>query len=124
VPYDDRFFIGGANTIRGFTEGSLGPTYLNDKGEVTPEGANIIIIANQEFRFRLIGKFWGSIFGDIGNGFRDKLEVKWNRLAVSYGVGLQFISPAGPIRVDYARRLKTKSISTGDKFHFTILYAF
>ncbi len=107
----DRYQIGGANTIRGFSEGNLGP-------------ANIIIVANQEFRFKLIGKFWSSVFADVGNGFRNDLEVKWNRLAVSYGVGLQFISPAGPIRVDYARRLESKYISAGDKFHFTILYAF
>jgi len=123
VPVDDRYYIGGANTIRGFSEGSLGPRYRTEDG-VFPEGANIIIIANQEFRFRLIGKLWGSVFTDIGNGFRNNLEIKLNNLAVSYGAGLQFISPAGPIRVDYARRLKTKHITAGDKFHFTILYAF
>ncbi len=123
VPVDDRYYIGGANTIRGFSEGSLGPRFRTEDG-VVPEGANIIIVANQEFRFRLIGKFWGSIFTDVGNGFRNDLEIKWNNLAVSYGAGLQFISPAGPIRVDYARRLESKYISAGDKFHFTILYAF
>lgn len=123
VPVDDRYYIGGANTIRGFSEGSLGPRFTTGDG-VVPEGANIIIVANQEFRFRLIGKFWGSIFTDVGNGFRNNLEIKWNSLAVSCGAGLQFISPAGPIRVDYARRLKSKYITAGDKFHFTILYAF
>jgi len=123
VPLDDRFYIGGANTIRGFTEGTLGPKFRTEEG-VIPEGANIIIMANQEFRFRLIGKFWSSIFVDIGNGFRNNLEIKWNSLAFSYGAGLQFISPAGPIRVDYARRLESKYISAGDKLHFTILYAF
>ncbi|MCP4633395.1 MAG: BamA/TamA family outer membrane protein, partial [candidate division Zixibacteria bacterium] len=123
VPLNDRYYIGGANSIRGFSEGSLGPKLQTEDG-IIPAGANIIIVANQEFRFRLIGKFWGSIFGDIGNGFRNKLEIKWDRLAVSYGAGIQFISPAGPIRVDYARRLETDYITSGDKFHFTILYAF
>ncbi len=120
VPFYDRYHIGGANTIRGFTEGSLVPRFQNGDAE----GANIILIANQEFRFKLIGKLWSSVFADVGNGFRNDLEIKWNRLAISYGVGLQFISPAGPIRVDYARRMKSKYISTGDKVHFTILYAF
>lgn len=123
VPVDDRYYIGGANTVRGFSEGGLGPK-IRTEDDVIPEGANIIIMANQEFRFRLIGKFWGSLFVDVGNGFRNKQEIKWNRLAVSYGAGLQFISPAGPIRVDYARRLASKYITAGDKFHFTILYAF
>ncbi len=123
VPVDDRYYIGGANTIRGFSEGTLGPK-LVDGSDIIPEGANIIIVANQEYRFRLIGKFWSSLFFDVGNGFRNKTEIKWTNLAFSYGLGLQFISPAGPIRVDYARRIKTNTISAGDKFHFTILYAF
>jgi len=124
VPVDERYYIGGANTIRGFSEGNLGPQYIDSTGTVKPEGANIIIIVNQEFRFRLIGKLWASLFSDVGNGFRNNSEIKWSNLALSYGIGLQFISPAGPIRIDYARHIKTSNIPAGDKFHFTILYAF
>lgn len=120
VSTDDRFYIGGANTIRGFSEKELGPK--SEKGN--PTGADIIIIANQEFRFPIIGKFWGSLFTDIGNGYRNRSDIRWNTLAVSYGLGVQFMSPAGPIRLDYARRVKVKNIEPGDKFHFTILYAF
>ncbi|UCD93861.1 MAG: BamA/TamA family outer membrane protein [Candidatus Zixiibacteriota bacterium] len=120
VPTDDRFYIGGANTIRGFAENSMGP-----KSELgNPTGSDIIIIVNQEFRFPIFGKLWGSIFADFGNGYRYRADIKWNNLAVSYGIGLQFISPAGPIRLDYARRIRTKGIEPDDKFHFTILYAF
>ncbi|UCD16209.1 MAG: BamA/TamA family outer membrane protein [Candidatus Zixiibacteriota bacterium] len=120
VPVDARFYIGGANTVRGFKENRLGPLLAEDK----PEGANIILIANHEYRYPLVGKLWGSVFGDIGNGYRESAEITWDNLALSYGIGLQFISPAGPVRVDYARRIKTRYISAGYRFHFTILYAF
>lgn len=120
VPVDVRYYVGGANSIRGFAENGLGPQATDG----TPEGANVLIIANQEFRFPILGKLWGSLFTDAGNGFRDWPEIKWTAFALSYGVGLQFISPAGPIRIDYAQRVRTKSIEPGHRFHFTILYAF
>ena len=123
VPVDDRLYIGGANTVRSFSEGTLGPRLTNGDGS-TPEGANIIIIANQEFRYHLIGKFWSSLFVDVGNGFRNKNEIKWTHLAIAYGTGIQFLSPAGPIRIDYARRVKTETFDAADKIHLTILYAF
>jgi len=120
VPTDDKFYLGGANTIRGFSEDELGP--LSETGN--PIGADIILIINQEFRYPIIGKFWGSIFADAGNGYRYRDNIKWNNLAFSYGAGIQFISPAGPIRLDYARHIRTKGIEPGYRFHFTILYAF
>ncbi|MBN2226744.1 MAG: BamA/TamA family outer membrane protein [candidate division Zixibacteria bacterium] len=120
VPVDARFYIGGANSVRGFKENLLGPLLEEEK----PEGANSIIIVNHEYRYPIFGKFWGSIFGDMGNGFRNRDEIAWNHLAISYGLGFQFISPAGPIRVDYARRARTAGYTSGYRFHFTILYAF
>jgi outer membrane protein insertion porin family len=124
VPVDDRFYIGGANTIRGFSQRGLGPQLVDADGNLTPEGANIILIANHEFRFRVIGNFWSSLFFDIGNGFRSRFEIKLDRLAYVYGMGIQFLSPAGPLRLDYARRIKTNNIEFDDRFHITILYAF
>lgn len=122
VPVDVRYYLGGANSIRGFKESSLGPQTAETNP--APEGARTVIIINQEFRFQLIGKLWGSLFGDAGNGFRDFDEIKFEALAFAYGAGIQFISPAGPIRLDYARRFPTDLYETGYRFHFTILYAF
>jgi len=123
VPVDDRLYIGGANTIRGFSHNSLGPQSVDEDGNRTPQGANIVLIANQEFRFPIIGKFWGSLFCDIGNGFTDRDEIMWSRLAVSVGAGIQFLSPAGPIRLDFARPIRLEP-EDKIKLHLTILYAF
>jgi len=120
APIDVRYYAGGANSIRGFGENDLGPK----SSDGTPEGANVLIVGNQEFRFPLVSKFWGSLFADMGNGFLNWRDIRLNRMAITYGAGLQFISPAGPIRFDYARRIRTKFIGSGYHFHFTILYAF
>ena len=42
----------------------------------------------------------------------------------AYGAGVQFVSPAGPVRFDYAHRLDNGIYKADDRFHVTILYAF
>ena len=120
VPTDDRFFLGGANSIRGFGENSIGPR--DEEG--TNVGANTYLIFNQELRFPLFWKFWGSVFTDLGNGWGSFSDANFDSLLFSYGGGLQFISPAGPIRLDYGHRLESGGYSEGDRWHITILYAF
>ncbi len=135
VPLVDRFYLGGANTVRGFRVNSLGPT-LEDG---TLEKANFIALFNQEFRWHTFQLFqfipglrgslgawplWQSIFFDMGNGYRNPDELSWRSLAYSYGTGIQIVSPAGPIRIDYARRIPTKTIDFDYRWHFSILYAF
>jgi outer membrane protein assembly factor BamA len=135
VPIIDRFYLGGANSIRGFEVNSLGPTLPDG----TLEKANFIALFNQEFRWHTFQLFqfipglkgtlgawplWQSIFFDMGNGYRNPKEISFRSLAYSYGTGIQIVSPAGPIRVDYARRIKTQTIDFDYQWHFSILYAF
>ncbi len=135
VPLDEALYLGGASSVRGFEENKLGP--LRPDG--TPEGARYTVIFNQEFRWKTVqflnalpvvgGIFkrfpqWQTIFVDIGNGFRNQGEMRFENLAVSYGTGLQIASPAGPIRVDYAEVLEHHDFDFAHRWHFTILYAF
>ena len=134
VPSQDRLFLGGANTIRGFNENSLAPVRLDDL-----PGADFTVVYNLEFRWKthqifqpipLLNKIfanlplWQSVFFDMGNGFIEHEDFKFELLAYTYGTGIQIISPAGPIRLDYARRIKTRDIGFDERWHFTILYAF
>jgi len=135
VPPDDQFYLGGANTVRGFRVNTLGP--VDTLGAAMK--SNYIVVFNEEFRWQtiqvhqfipllggLIGSWplWQSVFFDAGNGFLDIEDSALRRLAYSYGTGIQIVSPAGPIRIDYARRIKTEFIDFEDRWHFTILYAF
>ncbi|RKX27158.1 MAG: hypothetical protein DRP45_01710 [Candidatus Zixiibacteriota bacterium] len=132
VPLDEALYLGGANTVRGFAQGGLGP--MRDDG--TPEGAQYTAVFNQEFRWktvqilRIFGRtfrsfpLWQSVFIDVGNGLRNKEEIRFDNFAVAYGTGVQIMSPAGPIRIDYAQVLKTDHFDFASRWHFTILYAF
>jgi outer membrane protein insertion porin family len=133
VPTDDRLYLGGANTVRGFKEKSLGPVLPDG----SPAGANFTTVFNQEFRWRTFPLFkfiserfatrfplWQSVFVDVGNGFPNSSNFRWDQLAISYGAGIQIVSPAGPIRVDYAQVVPTNGFAFQTHWHFTILYAF
>ncbi|MBD3257341.1 BamA/TamA family outer membrane protein [candidate division GN15 bacterium] len=67
---------------------------------------------------------WQSVFVDVGNGFARIEEVRWDYVAVAYGTGVQVVSPAGPIRIDYARAWDPRIEESRQRWHFTILYAF
>lgn len=120
VPSTDRFYLGGANSIRGFKENSIGPR--SESG--VNVGANVYGIFNQEIRTPLFWKFWGTVFTDMGNGWGSFSQVDLESVLFSYGAGIQFLSPAGPIRLDYAHRLENGIYREDDRWHFTILYAF
>lgn len=127
VPAIDRFYLGGANSIRGFSTNELGPGGGDDEFSA---GAEFFMIFNQELRFPIYKKFWGSLFFDAGNGWTglDDPNLSFAGAAYSYGMGLQYHSPAGPLRLDYARRIRSSGIADiappDHRFHFTILYAF
>lgn len=120
VPTEDRFYLGGANSIRGFVENSIGPR----RADGSNDGSNAYVIFNQELRFPLFWRFWGSMFTDMGNGWTSFSQAGLDNILFSYGLGIQFISPAGPLRLDYAHRIKAAGYDSGERFHVTILYAF
>jgi len=135
VPREDRLFLGGAGSVRGFAENTLGPL----RSDGSADGANVTTVFNQEFRWKTIqvlqnipllkGIFkpfplWQSVFFDMGNGFRALSDLRLDALAYSCGTGFQLVTPAGPIRVDYARVIPTERFGVASRWHFTILYAF
>jgi outer membrane protein insertion porin family len=120
IPSTDQFFLGGANTIRGYKENAVGPKAEN--GE--PTGGKFYFINNHEIRRQIVGKFWGSVFIDIGQNWSSIEVAKLKDVLVSAGIGLQYVSPLGPIRLDYGRRISWKPVDSGGRFHITILYAF
>ncbi len=120
VPTKERFYLGGAYTVRGFGENDLGPV----DGAGDPAGGEAIGLMNLELRKPLFWQIWGSTFLDCGYNVAEIEEVSLRRIAVTVGGGVQWMSPVGPIRVDYGRRTTINHYPSGGSFHFSILYAF
>ncbi len=128
VPILERFKLGGAYTIRGFPENKFGPQEIavNKDGDTSLVfvGGEAIAMMNLEIRKQLVGKIWGSYFIDTGIIAPKLRYMDLHRLAVTTGVGIQFMSPVGPIRLDYGHRIGINDIRAGGQFHIGILYAF
>lgn len=128
VPILERFYLGGAYTIRGFPENEFGPQAIvvdeDDDTSMVFVGGEAIAMLNLEIRKQLVGKLWGSYFIDTGIIASKLREVDFHRAAVTTGVGVQFMSPVGPIRLDYGHRIGINDIHAGGHFHIGILYAF
>ncbi|UCB51751.1 MAG: outer membrane protein assembly factor BamA [Candidatus Zixiibacteriota bacterium] len=120
VPSFDRFYMGGASTMRGFKENSMGPT---DEGG-DPAGGNVMVVGNVEYRRGLFWKFGCTIFVDVGNLWEKPRQINAGDFKLSSGVGIQFFTPVGPLRLDYGRQLPIKESPETGRFHLSILYAF
>jgi outer membrane protein insertion porin family len=120
VPTFDRFYMGGASTIRGYEENSMGP---KDESGV-PTGGKIMVLGNLEYRRALFWKFGYAIFIDAGNIWFSAKHVNIRDIKLSSGVGIQFFTPVGPLRLDYGRQIPIKESPETGRFHLSILYAF
>ncbi len=139
VPVESRYFLGGANSVRGYDEASLGPRFRDGAGNQRVAGGEILLLANLEARFPLplISRwnFSGAVFLDAGNVWADVSDVSASDFALSsdrnetgsddfrygLGAGIRYNTPVGPIRVDYGYPLKPDLFTdTGGTWYFSL----
>jgi outer membrane protein assembly factor BamA len=110
---DERFFAGGATTHRAYGRDDLGirgetliPN-LNDPKTFASVGGNGLLLYNLEYRFPLFGSptFGGTVFYDAGNVWADWRDIDPGKVKQGAGVGLRYVSPIGPLRVDIGWKL-------------------
>jgi outer membrane protein insertion porin family len=94
--FGDKFFVGGANSVRGYAEDEAGPKNLQG----FPAGGNALLVLNQEVRVPLLSWARGVGFVDAGNVFSANRDISLGALKVGYGVGLRFDTPFSIFRID------------------------
>ena len=76
APFSERFYVGGANSIRAFTVRSIGPGRFPGTGSrqmsYLLQNGNTKLVLNLEYRRRLFGSLYGAIFLDAGNVWTDQ----------------------------------------------------
>lgn len=119
VPLDERFFVGGDFTVRGYKYGYAGPL---DPKTNDPVGAKREAIFSIEANYPLYKNIlYGAVFYDTGLGFDNWNELKTQNLRGGFGVGIRFITPFAPIKLDWA--FKTKKVpgdTSRSKLHFVL----
>jgi len=124
VPLFDRFFLGGANTVRGFSNFDIGPVDTNNQ----PLGGDTMGYGNLELTFPIIDRVRGAVWNDVG--FLDARAFHytdaWHELNMAAGLGLRLNLPIGPLRLDYGIPYKDQGYnhSNTGKFSFDVGYQF
>jgi outer membrane protein assembly factor BamA len=117
---ENRFRAGGPTTVRGFAQNALGPQTV----EGDPLGGQAVAVLNQELRFPIWKSLKGGVFWDAGNVWLTSKEFDLLDLRQSVGVGLRFMFPFGPIRLEYAWVLNPEPGESKGSLVFGLGHAF
>ena len=136
LPFEKRYFSGGANSVRGWSVRSLGPGRYKDKdGRINfiTQTGDIKLDLNAEYRVKLFWKFGGAIFIDAGNIWtireyegQEGGQLRLNRLlsdiAASYGLGLRLNFDYFILRFDLGMKAVNPAYETDDDAHYPLVH--
>lgn len=127
LPSDVKYFVGGTNSVRGWSTQFLGPKRIveivssdsKDGVETTdttlsyiPVGGRALLNFNVEFRQQLDGLLKGfgvAAFLDGGQVWRRTSDINLEDLQFGIGGGIRYDSPIGPIRIDVGYKVNPNS---------------
>src|SRR5690606_31420339 len=112
LPFYENFYAGGARSVRGFRDNTLGPreSALNSP-YLQPIGGSLKTVGSVEMFFPQLIKSPAarvSAFVDVGNVFRNTDEFDSGELRASAGIALMWRAPVGPISISYAYPLRSE----------------
>lgn len=115
IPIDEKFYLGGIGTLRGYAARTVSPTQtinnipvFDSTGTQTGTTSGTVYVGgekelfgNVEFKFPLLPEFGikGVGFFDYGNAWSGGWKPP--DLLMSYGGGIRWASPMGPLRLEY-----------------------
>jgi len=150
IPFQRRYFSGGANSLRGWAESMLGPgVYRRDMtipGRDYNQVGDIKLDLNFEYRYTMFGNLQNALFLDAGNvwtarsyemqrGGEFRLNTFWQQLGISYGTGFRYDLSFVVLRVDFGVKLYDPGLPRSESWrtnltrrdwalHFAIGYPF
>ena len=133
LPYEKRYFSGGANSVRGWSVRELGPGCYHGKDgriDFINQTGDLRLDLNAELRSSLFWKFQGAIFIDAGNiwtvrqyadqpGGLFTLSSLYKEIAVAYGVGLRLNFDYFILRLDLGMKAISPYYTTTEE-HYPI----
>lgn len=135
LPFEKRYFSGGANSVRGWSVRGLGPGKFKGKDgaiDFINQTGDMKLDLNMEFRTFLFWKFYGAAFIDAGNiwtlreydeqpGGQFKLTDFYKQIAVAYGLGIRLNFSYFILRFDMGMKAINPAYDT-QKEHYAIIH--
>ena len=135
LPFEKRYFSGGANSVRGWSVRGLGPgSYKGIDGAIDfiNQTGDMKLDVNLEYRTFLFWKFNGAVFVDAGNiwtlrnyadqpGGQFKFNEFYKQIAVAYGLGLRLNFDYFIIRFDFGMKAINPAYDT-EQDHYAIIH--
>lgn len=113
VPANKLFFLGGADTVRGFTEDGIDPS-----------GGTVMMIYNGELHFKVTNAIKLAGFFDAGL-LQDNINtINISDIRESAGAGFRYFTPIGPLRLDWGFILDRQTNEPKSRIHFSFGYFF
>lgn len=110
VPASLRFFAGGDQSVRGYDYRTLSPT--DETGDRI--GGRFLLAGSVEYQYEFIPKWRAATFIDHGNAVNSWTDP----MKTSAGIGIRWVSPVGPIRLDLAKSISDQD--EGFRIHFSM----
>jgi outer membrane protein insertion porin family len=113
LPLYERFYVGGIYTVRGLGFGQAGPKAEDG----APIGGTKRIIFNVDYTFPLISavRLKGVVFFDAGTAYDDHVKLRYTT-----GFGVRWISPIGPLRLEWGKNLEPQPGEADSRWEFAI----
>ena len=136
LPFEKRYFSGGANSLRGWAVRGIGPgTYKGQDGRIDfiNQTGDMKLDLNIEYRTHLFWKLDAALFADAGNiwtlrdyedqpGGQLRLKDFPNQLAASYGLGFRFNFDYFIVRFDLGMKAVNPSATGDNEEHYPIIH--
>ncbi|MEI6305471.1 MAG: BamA/TamA family outer membrane protein, partial [Deltaproteobacteria bacterium] len=110
VPTDEKIFLGGLGSLRGYMARTVSPTKMVLEKDINGNISNPIIylggnkeaFGNVELTFPILTEagIKGVVFFDTGNAYGENQNM-FSSFLMSYGGGIRWASPIGPLRLEY-----------------------
>ncbi len=120
VPPNDRLYLGGGTTVRGYDFQTLGP----EDSEGNPLGGNVLVLGNAEARLTVLGNLGAVLFCDAGGIWTELQEISTGTAGFGIGAGIRYNTLIGPIRLDYGFAPTWENSLKRGKVYFAIGQAF
>lgn len=136
LPFEKRYFSGGANSVRGWSVRSLGPgKYKERDGRINfiSQTGDMKLDLNVEYRTHLFWKLGGALFIDAGNiwtlrdypeqaGGQFRFKDFYKQMAVCYGLGFRFNFDYFILRFDLGMKAVNPAYEEDDEEHYPLLH--